>query len=488
MKILLTGANGYIGRRLLPVLIRQGHHVVCLVRDKRRIELEEGLVEKVEFYEADLVNQELLKDLPQDIDVAYYLLHSLGSSSNDFHELEQKISMNFVEAIDRTNCQQIVYLSGISNDEGLSKHLSSRKNVEDILTKAKAPLTTLRAAIIIGSGGASFEIIRDLVEKLPIMVAPKWLKTKCQPIAIRNVVQYLSDVLVKEETYNRIFDIGGPDILTYKEMLLTFAKVRRLKRIIITLPVLTPRLSSYWLHFVTSTSYKIARSLVDSMRNEVIVKHTGIEDIVPQQLISYEDAVKLAFDKIAQNEVVSSWKDALVSSQINADLMDYIQVPVHGCLVDQRIMDFDRPREEVLNNIWSIGGDRGWYYWDFLWKIRGIIDKAVGGVGLRRGRRSPSQLVAGDSLDFWRVLVADKKEGRLLLYAEMKLPGEAWLEFRLVEEDGQIKLKQTATFRPHGLLGRLYWYSVYVFHEFIFKGMLSRIVSYNASNKKELAE
>jgi uncharacterized protein YbjT (DUF2867 family) len=478
MKILLTGANGYIGRRLLPVLIMQGHDVICLVRDKRRIELEEKLIDKVQFYEADLLKPEQLQDLPQDIEASYYLVHSLGSSSDKFQQMEKETSQNFVEAINKTNCKHIIYLSGISNDESLSKHLSSRKNAEDILAQANASLTVMRAAIIIGSGGASFEIIRDLVEKLPVMVAPKWLRTRCQPIAIRNVINYLSGIIGKEESYGKTYDIGGPDILTYKEMLLIFAKVRGLKRYIITLPILTPRLSSYWLHFVTATSYKIASSLVDSMKNEVIVENKGIEDIVPQELIPYSDAVKMAFDRIAQNEVVSSWKDAFASSKINTDLMEFVKVPTYGCFTDQRSTIFERDRDAVIQNIWEIGGDRGWYYWNFLWKLRGYLDKAVGGVGLRRGRRSPDQLVAGDSLDFWRVLVADKQEGRLLLFAEMKLPGEAWLEFKISKEDGKNKITQTATFRPHGLFGRLYWYSIFVFHEFIFKGMMNKIISH----------
>lgn len=483
MKILLTGANGYIGRRLLPVLVMQGHEVICLVRDKRRIELEEKLINKVQFYEADLLKPEQLKDLPKNIEASYYLVHSLGSSSNEFQQMEKETATNYVEAINKTNCQHIIYLSGISNDESLSKHLSSRKNAEGILASAAAELTVLRAAIIIGSGGASFEIIRDLVEKLPVMVAPKWLRTRCQPIAIRNVINYLSGIIGKKESFGKTYDIGGPDILTYKEMLLIFAKVRGLKRYIITLPVLTPRLSSYWLHFVTATSYKIASSLVDSMKNEVIVENKGIEEIVPQELIPYSDAVKMAFDRIAQNEVVSSWKDAFASSKINTELMEFVQVPTYGCFVDKRTATFKRDKDQVLQNIWKIGGDRGWYYLNFLWKIRGYMDKAVGGVGLRRGRRSPDQLVAGDSLDFWRVLVADKKEGRLLLYAEMKLPGEAWLEFKIIKENNENKMVQTATFRPHGLFGRLYWYSVYLFHEFIFKGMMNGIINHRESKK-----
>lgn len=485
MKILLTGANGYIGRRLLPILVMEGHDVTCLVRDKRRIDLEEDIQNKVSFVEADLLDRQALENIPKDVDAAYYLVHSMGSSSKKFHELEKETATNFVEALNKTCCQQIIYLSGISNDEELSKHLKSRRNVEQILSEAEASLTVLRAAIIIGSGGASFEIIRDLVEKLPVMVAPKWLNTKCQPIAIRNVIYYMSHALLKEELFNKTFDIGGPDILTYKEMLMIFAESRGLKRKIITVPVLTPRLSSYWLHFVTSTSYKIASSLVDSMKNEVIVKNNDIQKVIPQELFSYKEAVELAFDRIAQNEVVSSWKDALASSKINTALMDFVKVPVHGCFVDKRSHNFERSKDEVLDNVWRLGGERGWYYWDFLWKVRGWMDKAVGGVGLRRGRRSPDQLVSGDALDFWRVLVADKQEGRLLLFAEMKLPGEAWLEFKYKEnDDGVQTLTQTATFRPHGLAGRLYWYSIFIFHEFIFDGMLKRIINYDVETAK----
>jgi uncharacterized protein YbjT (DUF2867 family) len=283
MKILLTGANGYIGRRLLPVLVMEGHEVFCLLRDKRRIDLEAHLENRVTFIEADLLEPKDLEAIPAGIDAAYYLVHSMGSSSKAFNELEEITASNFVEALDKTSCEQIIYLSGISNDDLLSKHLQSRRHVESILGTAKAHLTVLRAAIIIGSGGASFEIIRDLVEKLPIMVAPKWLKTRCQPIAIRNVIYYLSACLRQGATYDKIFDIGGPDILTYKEMLLQFATARGLKRGIFTLPVLSPRLSSYWLHFVTSTSYNIASSLVESMKNEVVVKKDGLKDIIPQE-------------------------------------------------------------------------------------------------------------------------------------------------------------------------------------------------------------
>lgn len=485
MKILLTGANGYIGMRLLPVLIRSGHQVICMVRDKRRMKIDKVLQDNIEFYEADLLKKETMDGLPTDIEAAYYLVHSMGSPTN-FEAQETKAACNFAEQIKKTNCKQIIYLSGIVNDHHLSKHLRSRKNVEDILLNSQVPTTVLRAAIIIGSGGASFEIMRDLVEKLPVMIAPKWLNTKCQPVALRNVLQYLIGVLLKEKAYHQIFDIGGPDILSYKEMLLQFAEVRRLKRYIFTVPLLTPRLSSLWLYFVTNTSFFIARSLVDSMRNTVIVKRTGIEEIVQiEDLIPYKKAVERAFQKIAQNEVVSSWKDSLNNTRMNTNLFDYVRVPEYGVYQDVRKIPFDKAREQIIDNIWSIGGKRGWYYLGFLWKLRGFIDRLIGGVGLRRGRRSSTELVAGDALDFWRVLVADREKGRLLLLAEMKLPGEAWLEFKVIEEEGISYLLQTATYRPQGLAGRLYWWAVYPFHGLIFPGMAKRIINFEDKEQKK---
>ena len=479
MKILLTGANGYIGRRLLPFLVEQGHEVVCLVRDRRRMELDDSLLSKVSFFEADLLHSEQLQDLPADLDAAYYLVHSMGASYNDFSRMEQLTAENFIENLAKTKVRQLIYLGGISNATDLSSHLQSRLKVEEILGKSHIPLTVLRAAIIIGSGSASFEIIRDLVEKLPVMIAPRWLQTRCQPIAIRNVLEYLSGVLLDERTFHTSFDIGGPDILTYKEMLQQFAAFRGLKRLIISVPVLSPRLSSYWLYFITSTSFSLARSLVDSMRNEVVMQNDSIHHLVPVELLSYRQALAKAFDKIAQNEVLSSWKDALLDSPENVRLLDLVRVPTYGCFSDQRIKTFHKPVEQVLDTIWRIGGERGWYYAGWLWKLRGFLDKLFGGVGLRRGRRSPSILSPGDSLDFWRVLLADREKGRLLLYAEMKLPGEAWLEFRIQKSDGQQTLVQTATFRPEGIWGRLYWYAVLPFHFFLFEGMIQRIVAYD---------
>lgn len=478
MKILLTGANGYIGTRLLPVLEAAGHDIYCLVRDKRRVKEASVATDRTNFIIGDLLDEESLNSIPKDIDVAYYLVHSMGNSKVDFKSLEVLSAQNFVTAFEKTNCQQIIYLTGIVNDDELSTHLQSRLAVEDVLKQSKIAHTCLRAAIIIGSGSASFEIIRDLTEKLPFMVAPKWLHTKCQPIAIRDVLTYLEKVLGNAKTYNQTFDIGGPDILTYKEMLLGYAKARKLKRYIITIPVLTPKLSSYWLNFVTSVNYNIASSLVESMRNEVVCSNHHIKDIIPHQCVSYQQALSYAFVKIEQNSIVSSWRDALNKGYLSTSFMDQVKVPQNGTLNYTVKLEFKTNIDAVLANIWSIGGKRGWYYLDWLWGLRGLIDQLVGGVGTRRGRRSGSEIVAGDALDFWRVILADKKNKRLLLYAEMKLPGEAWLEFFIVDRNHKFYLKQTATFRPSGVWGRLYWWLMWPFHLFIFNGMARNIVNY----------
>ena len=471
MKILLTGVTGYIAQRLLPVLLENGHEVICCVRDKNRFNQKKYKSDKLLVIEADFLNKESLQNIPLDIDVAYYLIHSMSTNYGDFEDMEEICANNFKECIGKTKAKQVIYLSGIVNSDELSKHLSSRKNVEDILSDATFALTTLRAGIIVGSGSASFEIIRDLVEKLPFMITPQWLKTKCQPIAIRNVVEFLGGVIGKTETYHKSYDIGGPDILSYKEMLLRFAKIRGLKRRIVIVPIMTPKISSYWLYFVTATSYALAKNLVNSMKVEVTCRPNNLADLLDIKLIDYDTSIKLAFDKIEQNQVLSSWKDAQTSELFSKGLSQFIEVPVNGCFKDTRSVKVENP-EQSLEKIWAIGGLTGWYYGNWLWKLRGFVDRLSGGVGMRRGRRSSIEIFPGDALDFWRVLLADKAGKRLLLFAEMKLPGEAWLEFKIDENNMLI---QTATFRPLGVLGRMYWYAVLPFHGFIFKGMMSEI-------------
>ncbi len=473
MKILLTGASGYIGKRLLPILVDNGYDVICCVRDIKRFSPPESLKSKIKIIQIDLLDNVSLERIPEDIDGAFYLVHSMSSSS-DYHQQEQESAENFRNALTKTNVHHVVYLSGIVNESTLSKHLASRKNVETELSKGSYNFTTLRAGIIIGSGSASFEIMRDLVEKLPVMITPKWLNTKCQPIGISDVIYILSKTIFNSKTFNKNFDIGGPDILTYKDMLIKFALIRNLKRHIFIVPVMTPKLSSYWLYFVTSTSYKLAVALVNSMKVEVICRNDDINKILEYVPMSYQSSLERALSKIESNEVVSSWKDAFISSGFKLNLSEFIQVPTYGCYREMKEKVF-ADREECINKIWNIGGETGWYYANWLWRMRGFLDKMAGGVGLRRGRTSANDLNVGDALDFWRVLYADKAEGRLLLFAEMKLPGEAWLEFRIVENT----LRQTATFRPRGLNGRLYWYSLLPFHVFIFKGMITKITQPN---------
>jgi uncharacterized protein YbjT (DUF2867 family) len=473
--ILITGANGYIGQRLIQMLLPLQHQLFCCVRNKERFEVEHTHP-NIHIIEVDFLEPGNVQ-LPQTIDVAYYLIHSLSAASKNFQEQEEQCARNFNALIGQTHAGQIIYLGGIVNEKALSQHLSSRLAVENILKSQSIPVTVLRAGIIVGSGSASFEIIRDITEKLPVMITPKWLNTQCQPIAVRNVLQFLMGVMLHSETYHQVYDIGGPEVLTYKQMLLQFGEVRKLKRYIFTLPVMTPRVSSYWLYFITSTSYPLAVNLVNSMKVPVICRPNNLQALLGIELFSYKKAVSLAFEKIEQNMVVSSWKDAFASSNTSLNLMDYIHVPVFGCYKDVKQRAIEPTQSAgILQKIWSIGGATGWYYGNFLWRIRGLFDKMVGGVGLRRGRTNIESINPGDALDFWRVLVADKDQRRLLLYAEMKLPGEAWLEFRIMKLKNKLQVRQVATFRPKGIWGRLYWYSVLPFHYFIFNGMIDNII------------
>ncbi len=479
MKILLTGANGYIGTRLLPLLAEEGHEIFALVRSRLRLELPEKYRSRIHIIEADLLDRDSLKKIPSQIDAAYYLVHSM-TYSKDFARLEEMSASHFIERMDQTQVKQVIYLSGLSNEGKLSPHLSSRKRVGEILQKGKSPVTILMAGIIIGSGSGSFEIIRDLVEKLPVMIAPKWLNNLTQPIALIDVLSYLLLVLNRSDCLNQSFEIGGPDLLTYKELLLRFAKIRGLKRWIITVPVLTPRLSSLWLFFVTSTSFNLARALVDSLTNNAICKETRIRSLFPRKLLSFEEAVRQAFTRIEEDWIPSSWRDSLSGSPLSPDLSIYIHVPRHGTLSDQQIVPFSADPQEVRRRIWSLGGEQGWLTLNWAWKIRGFLDQLVGGIGLRRGRTNPTYLKAGDALDFWRVLLADEQRGRLLLYAEMKLPGEGWLEFEVKPNpQGGGTLYQTATFRPSGVLGRIYWYAFLPFHLLIFKSLAKKLAEGN---------
>ena len=475
MKILLTGVTGYVGKRMLPVLIEKGYEVICCVREKSRLTLHKGLLEKVIIIEIDFLKDVEEGLLPKDIDVAYYLIHSMSTSQDKFDRLESKAATNFKAYLEATTVKQVIYLSGISNHGKLSKHLRSRRKVEDILAGKHYALTVLRAGIIVGSGSASFEMIRDIVEKLPVMITPKWILTQSQPIAIRDVVQFLARVIGNQQCYNRTFDIGGPEILSYKDMMLQYAEMRKLKRRIYTTSLISPKVSSYWLYFITSVSFKLAISLADSLKNDVVCNNNDLQKILGIQPITYKMALKYAFLRIKQNLVLSSWKDSMISSSLGLTLSDFIEVPNFGCYKNVKKKAVNNV-DQALHNIWTIGGDKGYYYANWLWKIRGWFDLMLGGVGLGRGRKLPEEITPGDALDFWRVLYASREKKRLLLFAEMKLPGEAWLEFKIDEDN---ILHQTATFRPRGIWGRLYWMATSPFHYFIFNGMIKNISENN---------
>lgn len=472
MKILITGTTGYIAKRLIPLLLEQKHTLICCVRDLMRVPETYKNHPLISFVEIDFLQPQPDFTFPKKIDAAYYLIHSMSASNKNFELLEKKCALCFKKLAEKTQIKQVLYLGGISNSKELSRHLNSRKQVEQCLQSERYALTTLRAGIIVGSGSASFEIIRDLAEKLPLMIAPKWLNTRTQPISITDVIQYLHKSLLNQSLYNRSFDIFGPEILTYKKMLLQFSQVRGLKRVILTVPVMTPKLSSYWLYFVTSTSYKLATALVESMKVEIIGTPNTLASKLKIKPISYKKAVENAFGTLEQNVFISSWKDSMISGQLDKKLSKHINIPHFGCLKDiqqGKIVN----KKDTLDKIWRLGGKNGWYSSNLLWKIRGLIDKLFGGIGLRRGRSHPTKLQSGDALDFWRVLYANKKEGRLLLYAEMKLPGEAWLEFKILKN----KLYQRAVFRPKGIWGRLYWYAVSPLHVFVFRGLIKELLA-----------
>lgn len=487
VRILVSGANGYIGLRLTQALLEGGHEVTAVIRDKRRFPLSNfgGNENRLHRVEADFLDAGSLRDLPAGMDAAYYLIHSMGSGG-DFAEKEGRCAENFSHAAKANGWKRIVYLGGLAADEGpLSEHLFSRRRVEAILRESGVPLTALRASIIVGSGSASFEIIRDLAEKLPVLITPRWVHTRCQPIAIRNVLGYLTGVLDHPETAGSSYDIGGPDVMSYLDLIKGYCEVRGLRRIFLPTRLLSPRLSSGWLCLLTSTSFPLARSLVDSLTHETVCHDGKIREVIPLELLSYRDAVGRALARIAQNHVPSSWIDSLAAGTLSPRLFDAIKVPEHGVLKDSQVVPLTAPRDEVISRVWAIGGAAGWPSMNWAWHLRGLVDKLTGGIGIRRGRRHPEDLRAGDALDFWRVLLADREKGRLMLYAEMKLPGEAWLEFAIEDAPGGQVLRQTATFRPQGLLGRLYWLAVLPFHWLLFPQMARKLAAgYGGADRK----
>lgn len=471
--ILVTGATGYIGSRLVPRLLKAGYRVRVLVRDASRL-ADRSWVEQVEVSEGDVLKPDTLVDPLRGISAAYYLIHSMMDTS-DFHQRDQTAAGNFGRAAKAAGVKRILYLGGLGDPEAdLSKHLSSRQQTGDVLRQSGVLVTEFRAAIIVGSGSVSFEMIRYLTERLPVMICPKWVYTRVQPIGIRNVMEYLVAALGTSESSGKIIEIGGSDVLTYGDMLLDYAQVRGLRRYLISVPVLTPRLSSHWVHWMTPIPAQIARPLIDGLQNEVVVRGDLAAKIFPQiKPLNYKTSVRRALDHLEASQIESSWSDALVSSQ--GDLPAVELKNTEGMTIERRIRLTRASPKAVFGAFTSLGGERGWLYMNWIWRVRGILDRMVGGVGLRRGRRNPVNLRVGDALDFWRVEAVENP--RLLrLRAEMKVPGRAWLQFEVEPQKNYgSRLVQTAYFAPKGLGGFLYWYGLYPVHSLVFSGMITAI-------------
>jgi uncharacterized protein YbjT (DUF2867 family) len=431
----------------------------------------------------DIFDEAQVAEALRDCKVAYYLIHSMNPDHRDFSEADKQAAAIFIRVAEHCHLEQIIYLGGLGEDiPSLSKHLRSRSEVGIILSSGKVPVTTLRAAMIIGSGSASFEILRYLVERLPVMITPKWVYTPTQPIAIRNVLHYLTGCVNNPQTLGKTFDIGGPDRLTYKELMAIYAEEAGLaKRLVIPVPFFTPGLSSYWIHFITPVGAAIARPLAEGLKNPTVCREDAIQEIIPQPLVSCREAIQLALERHRQHQVETHWTDA---GWIPPPETIYPGDPHWSggtVYLDRRSIQIEASIEEIWKPIIRIGGETGWYYGNALWKIRGLMDLLFGGVGLRRGRRDLEALKPGDALDFWRVvdLVPGK---RLFLKAEMRLPGEAYLEFELKElAPNRTELVQSARFAPKGLPGIGYWVAVSPLHHFVFNGMLNCIA--HASGK-----
>lgn len=475
-KILVTGVTGYIGGRLVPQLLKKGYSVRVLTRDAERLEGRDW-ENDVEVVEGDVLKPKTLANVLKDIDVAYYLIHSMsGNSDSNFHKRDMQAAENFGEAARKNNVSQIIYLGGLGNaEDNLSEHLSSRQKTGKVLRASGVPVTEFRAAIVVGSGSKSFEMVRYLTERVPVMISPQWVYSKVQPIAIRNVLHYLVLAIEKAEAKDKIIEIGGSSVITYADMMQIYAKIKGLKRILIPVPVLSPALSSHWVHWMTPVPASLARPLIEGLKNDVLVQNDKAEEIFPEvDPISYEKAVKLALDRIDTADVETTWNDALISSK--GDERPVILESKEGLNIERRIRQVSQNQSKVFEVFSGLGGEQGWLTFEWAWKLRGILDRLVGGVGFRRGRRHPEKLRIGDALDFWRV-EAYKPDELLRLRAEMKVPGRAWLEFQAIpdEKKQQTKLVQTAYFAPKGLFGLLYWYALYPIHSLIFSSMIDHI-------------
>ena len=472
-RIAIAGATGYIGGRLVPRLLAGGHQVRCLARSPRKLQGREwALHPAAEILTSDLSDPAKLALDLAGCDAAFYLVHSMTSAGKGYAQSDLALATSFAQAAQQAGVGRILYLGGLGETgAGLSEHLSSRREVESALAATGVPVTVFRAAMIIGSGSASFEILRYLVERLPVMVTPRWVSTRCQPIAVRNVIGYLAGALDSPETIGQTFDIGGPDVLPYRQIMDIMAEELGLgRRWIIPVPILSPRLSSYWIHLVTPLSHNIARPLAEGLKNPVVCQEDRITHLIPQPLLTVRESIRAALSKMAGHGVETNWA---MAGPIPGD-PDWAGGTVFR---DARTIAIDAPAAAVFRAVCRVGGGHGWYAADWLWVLRGWMDRLVGGPGLRRGRRDPETVGYGEALDFWRV-TGIEPDRRLALRAEMKLPGEALLEFVIhpdPDHASRCALQQVALFKPRGLFGLLYWYAVVPLHHIVFRGMLAGI-------------
>ena len=475
MRILVAGANGYVGGRLVPQLLARGHAVRCMVRSAARLQ-GRAWAEHVDIVTGDVLTPASLGPALADIDVAYYLVHSLGTG-RDFHDHDVRAARAFGEAAAAAGVSRIIYLGGLGDaSDALSEHLRSRHDTGEALRGAGVPVTEFRAAVIVGSGSVSFEMIRYLAERVPVMICPSWVYTRIQPIAIRDVIHYLVEAIDTPASTGRIVEIGGSDVMTYGAMMMGYARLRGLRRWLVPVPFLTPRLSSYWVHLVTPIPADIARPLIEGLRNEVVVRDDSARTLFPRIVpVGYAEAVRRALVKLDGANVETAWSDALTSSGLATEPV--VLTTLEGMTLERRQLTVRATPERVYEVISELGGATGWLRLNWAWQLRGLLDRLVGGVGMRRGRRDPRELRIGDAVDFWRVEAVEP--GRLVrLRAEMKVPGRAWLEFQVkpeTEPETCATIVQTAYFAPKGLFGVLYWYSLYPIHGLIFGGMIREI-------------
>lgn len=472
-RVLVTGATGYIGGRLVPRLLEAGYRVRCLVRDASRLQ---GFHwhEQVEVLEGDALNPASLIEAMLNVSTAYYLIHGTQGNKEDA-ERDLRSARNFAEAADQVGLERIIYLGELVDPSAnLSPYLRSRNETGYILRQGRVPVTEFRAGMVVGSGSALFEMIRYLAERQPLLICPHWFFSLAQPVAIRDVLAYLIAALKTPKSIGKLIEIGGATRLSYADMLRGYARERGLKRSLIHTPFYTPRLSAYWVHMITPIHWRIVLPLIEGLHAEIVVHddlaHKLFPDIKP---IDYQTAVHLALERLQSDKVETSWSDALVISQ--GDTRPFVLTTTEGMMIERRRLCLDLPPSPVFCAFTGLGGERGWLYLNWTWRFRGWMDKLVGGVGLRRGRRHPDDIRVGEALDFWRV-EAVEPDRLIRLRAEMKLPGRAWLEFQSIPQpDGRTQLTQIAYFAPHGVGGFLYWYSLYAIHSFIFSGLIRKV-------------